>query len=236
MVEVSSLKTTVTSEEKKNNDDAFFSLTKRRNILVNDTLQLVVNDPECSSSCSWFACGDVASPPNNDQKQAFQAEMQGKVAAKNVIKLFESSKATKQELRPQLFRYPQDISGSDHIPLVFVLSLGRYDGVLGFNNMCITGPFAAVVKYILEDTKVSHMRGRTLGKLIWKIGDAVTLFISRHVILPSSSSTSSPTSDAVSQPITTCTASSTANASLSTSRLTQQNPQRRQQEQQLKLS
>lgn len=225
MVEVSSLKTTVTSEEKKDNDHAFFSLTKRRNILVKDTLQLVINgvDPECSSSCSWFACGDVASPPTNDQKQAFQAEMQGKVAAKNVIKMFESSKATKQELHPQLFRYPQDISCSDHIPLVFVLSLGRYDGVLGFNNMCITGPFAAVVKYILEDTKVSHMRGRTLGKLIWKIGDAVTLFISRYVILPSSSS---PTSDVVSQPIT----------STSTSRLIQQNPQRRQQDQQLKLS
>jgi len=146
--------------------------------------------------------------------KAFQAEMQGKVAAKNVIKMFESSKATKQELHPQLFRYPQDISCSDHIPLVFVLSLGRYDGVLGFNNMCITGPFAAVVKYILEDTKVSHMRGRTLGKLIWKIGDAVTLFISRYVILPSSSL---PTCDVVSQPIT----------STSTSRLIQQNPQRR---------
>jgi len=71
MVEVSSLKTTVTSEEKKDNDHDFFSLTKRRNILVKDTLQLFINgvDPECSSSCSWFACGDVASPPTNDQKQ-----------------------------------------------------------------------------------------------------------------------------------------------------------------------
>jgi hypothetical protein len=221
--------------------------------VVKDTLQLVVNDDtdsEYSSSCSWFACGDVASPPTNDEKQAFQAEMQGKVAAKNVIKLLESeSEVTNHhhELQPPppLLRYPQDIAGSDRIPLVFVLSLGRYDGVLGFNNICIPGPFAAVVKCILEYTKVSHMRGRMLGKLIWKIGDAVTLFLSRTVFPPSSSLLSSPSS---SSPTTATTVvasemvisapSSTTNASpLSISRLmTQQNPQRRQLEQQLKLS
>jgi hypothetical protein len=220
--------------------------------VVKDTLQLVVNDgtdSEYSSSCSWFACGDVASPPTNDEKQAFQAEMQGKVAAKNVIKLLESeSEVTNHhhELQPPpplLLRYPQDIAGSDRIPLVFVLSLGRYDGVLGFNDMCIPGPFAAVVKYILEYTKVSHMRGRMLGKLIWKIGDAVTLFSSRTVFPPSSSllsSSSSPTTTttAVASKMVTSAPSSTTNASpLSISRLmTQPNPQRRQLEQQLKLS
>ena len=229
--------------------------------MVKDTLQLVVNDgtdSEHSSSCSWFACGDVANPPTNDEKQAFQAEMQGKVAAKNVIKLLESESVGTNhyhELQPPppalLLRYPQDIAGSDRIPLVFVLSLGRYDGVLGFNDMCIPGPFAAVVKYILEYTKVSHMRGRMLGKLIWKIGDAVTLFLSRTVFPPSSSllsSLSSSSSSSSSSPTTTTTVvaskmvtsapSSTTNASpLSISRrMTQPNPQKHQLEQQLKLS
>jgi hypothetical protein len=241
-----------TSKEKKDDCGSFFSLTRRRNVVVKDTLQLVVNDDtdsEYSSSCSWFACGDVASPPTNDEKQAFQAEMQGKVAAKNVIKLLElESEATNHhhELQPPppppvLLRYPQDIAGSDRIPLVFVLSLGRYDGVLGFNDICIPGPFAAVVKYILEYTKVSHMRGRMLGKLIWKIGDAVTLFLSRTVFPPSSSSshpTTTAATTAAASKMVTGASSSTANASpLSISRLvTQQNPQRRQLEQQLKLS
>ena len=228
--------------------------------MVKDTLQLVVNDgtdSEYSSSCSWFACGDVASPPTNDEKQAFQAEMQGKVAAKNVIKLLESESVGTNhhhELQPPppplLLRYPQDIAGSDRIPLVFVLSLGRYDGVLGFNDMCIPGPFAAVVKYILEYTKVSHMRGRMLGKLIWKIGDAVTLFLSRTVFPPSSSLLSSPSSSSTSSSPTTTTTtvvasrmvtsapSSTINASpLSISRrMTQPNLKQHQLEQQLKLS
>jgi hypothetical protein len=179
--------------------------------------------------------------------------MQGKVAAKNVIKLLESESVGTNhhhELQPPapalLLRYPQDIAGSDRIPLVFVLSLGRYDGVLGFNDMCIPGPFAAVVKYILEYTKVSHMRGRMLGKLIWKIGDAVTLFLSRTVFPPSSSLLSSPSSSSSSPTTTTVVASkmvtsassSTINASpLSISRrMTQPNLKQHQLEQQLKLS
>lgn len=178
------------------NGNRLFSLTRRRNVIVSDTLQLVVNndtddgDSDGYSDTPWFACGDVASPPTNDEKQAFQAEMQGKLAARNVIKLLESSSSsslfrattttnTSQDKKPNLLRYPSDIAGADRIPLVYVLSLGRYDGVLGFNDFCIPGPLAAIVKWILEHTKVSQMRGRLFGHLIWKIGDAVTLFLSR---------------------------------------------------------
>jgi hypothetical protein len=80
-----------------------------------------------------------------------------------------------------------------------------------------------------------------LGKLIWKIGDAVTLFLSRTVFPPSSSSshpTTTAATTAAASKMVTGASSSTANASpLSISRLvTQQNPQRRQLEQQLKLS
>lgn len=169
-----------------------FSLTRRRNVVVKDTLQLVIDNDtggdggESSDAC-WFACGDVASPPTNDEKQAFQAEMQGKLAARNVIAMLESSTRGGRPTKPNLFRYPEDVAGgSDRIPLVFVLSLGRYDGVLGFNSLCIPGPVAAIVKWILEHTKVSQMRGRLLGHLVWKIGDAVTLFLSRTLFKPSS--------------------------------------------------
>jgi len=172
-----------------------FSMTRRRNVVVKDTLQLIIrnnkdDDDVGFSDTPWFACGDVASPPSNDEKQAFQAEMQGKLAARNVIKMLESSSLEKpNENIPSLLRYPVDIARADRIPLVFVLSLGRYDGVLGFNSLCLSGPLAAVVKWILEDTKVSQMRGHLLGNLIWKIGDAVTLFLSRTLLRSPSMST-----------------------------------------------
>lgn len=179
-----------TEDGRSSESDTFFSLTGRRNVVVRDTLQLVTTDDDDSTPTPWFACGDVAKPPTDDEKQAFQAEMQGKVAARNVVRLLESSATTTKRRRPGgLLRYPRDIAGADRIPLVFVLSLGRYDGVLGFNSLCVPGPLAAVVKWILEYTKVSHMRGCLFGKLVWKIGDAVTLFLSRTVFRPSSSST-----------------------------------------------
>mmetsp|Transcript_13018 Transcript_13018/g.32865 ORF Transcript_13018/g.32865 Transcript_13018/m.32865 type:complete len:582 (+) Transcript_13018:157-1902(+) len=174
------------SNEKSNQ---LFSLTRRRNVVVKDTLQLVVCKDGLDGTCSdtpWFACGDVASPPSNDEKQAFQAEMQGKLAARNVIRLLESShRGARNNYKPSLLRYPMDIAGAERIPLVYVLSLGRYDGVLGFNKFTLPGPLAAIIKWILEYTKVSQMRGRLLGNLIWKVGDAVTLFLSRTLLRPS---------------------------------------------------
>lgn len=267
MVEISSslqqavkIETNKEEEIKKNdisnnNNDTFFSLTRRRNVLVKDTLQMIPtstrinsNDTITVSSSSsslspWFACGDVASPPTDDEKQAFQSEMQGKIAAKNVIKLLESAAATATSAiknpktfhhpQPSLLKYPKDIAGCDRIPLVFVLSLGKYDGVLGLNNTTISGPFAAVVKYILEDTKVSQMRGHLLGKCIWMIGDAVTLFLSRTVFPPSSM----PAAAATSKPVTTniTTASTVYNNTTNDDALFSSR-QRRQLEQQLKLS
>jgi NADH dehydrogenase FAD-containing subunit len=137
-----------------------------------------------------FVCGDVATPTSHDEKQAFQAEMQGKVAARNVLHLASrSSSVTSSDTTQWLYRYPNDIAGSPHMPLIFVLSLGKYDGVLGFNDLIIPGPLAAIVKWVLEYTKVLQMRGDLLGKLIWKLGDAIVLFLSRTLILPSQSST-----------------------------------------------
>lgn len=168
----------------ESSDNRLFSLTKRRNVVVKDTLQLqVAGDDKYGSDPPWFACGDVASPPSSDQKQAFHAEMQGKLAARNVIKVLSSSfRLSTNGSKTTLLRYPMDIAGADRIPLVFVLSLGRYDGVLGFNSVSLPGSFAAIAKWILEYTKVSQMRGGLLGEIIWKIGDAVTLFLSRTLL------------------------------------------------------
>jgi apoptosis-inducing factor 2 len=170
------------------------SLTDRKFIAVKDTLQVVSalnNDDDDSSAgvlSSILVCGDVASPPTNDQKQALQAEIQGKLAACNVLQLASSTNNT---IKKNLLRYPDDFAGSSQMPLIFVLSLGRYDGVLGFNALVIPGPLAAIVKWILEYTKVLDMKGSLLGHLIWKLADAVVLFLSRTLIVPVQATSSS---------------------------------------------
>ena len=123
-----------------------------------------------------FCCGDVALPPTEGLQQAFQAEIQGIVAARNVVRLATG--------RP-LGQYPQDMAESSRMPLIYVLSLGRYDGVVGLNGFVLCcGPIAAVLKWILEYTKVLQLQGNLLGKVIWKIGDAAVLWLSRILFFP----------------------------------------------------
>ncbi|KAG7341680.1 NADH dehydrogenase [Nitzschia inconspicua] len=163
------------------------ALTNRQTVVVDETLQVQGVNHTCALS-SIFACGDVASPPTHDEKQAFQAEIQGKVVARNVLKLLSNNYNNSKNV--ELYRYPEDIAGSSKMPLVFVLSLGRYDGVLGFNTLLVPGPLAAIAKWLLEYTKVLHMKGGLLGQFIWKLNDAVVLFLSRTLVLPASGSSS----------------------------------------------
>jgi NADH dehydrogenase FAD-containing subunit len=198
-------------QEPNTKSQPWCSLTKRQTIVAQNTLQVLPVTIAAAtakhrastttttmtttflSSNDIFVCGDVATPPSHDEKQAFQAEMQGKVAARNVLRLAtttsSSLSSSTSDATPPLYRYPNDVAGSSQMPLIFVLSLGKYDGVLGFNGLIVPGPMAAIVKWILEYTKVLQMRGDLLGKLIWKLGDAVVLFLSRTLILPSQSST-----------------------------------------------
>lgn len=152
-------------------------LDKRKCVTVKKTLLL--ESSLNGENSTVFCCGDVAAPPTAGNKQAFHAEIQGKVAARNAIRMAKQL---------PLLRYPDDIAGSSEMPLVYVLSLGRYDGVLGFNELTLCGPVAALFKWILEYTKVMHMQGRPLGKLIWKVGDAAVIFLSRTIIKPKRSS------------------------------------------------
>lgn len=123
-----------------------------------------------------FCCGDVATPPAEGFKQAFHAEAQGHVAGENVKRLATG--------RP-FMQYPRDAaSGSHQMPMVYVLSLGKWDGVIGFNSLSVPGPLAAVLKWVIEWTKVRQMLGRPVGTLIWKIGDTVTYYISKTFLPP----------------------------------------------------
>lgn len=144
---------------------------QRRNIIVEDTLQVSGK----GARGDVFACGDVATPPTEANKQAFHAEVQGQLAAMNVIR---------KDGRLRLLTYPDGIAHASKMPLIFILSLGRYDGVLGLNDLVMSGPITAVLKWGLEFTKVMQMQGKPMGRIIWSLADEVVLYISRTLIKP----------------------------------------------------
>jgi len=144
-------------------------LGPRKEVRVNDHLQVE----------GWpnvFAVGDVMAHSAGEIKQAYYAEMNGVAAAMNVIR---------HSRNEPLLKYPDSVAGASVSPLVYVVSLGRYDGTLGFNDLIINGMVAALFKWIMEWTKVRQMEGRPLGLLIWHIGDEVTFLLSRKVLKPS---------------------------------------------------
>jgi NADH dehydrogenase FAD-containing subunit len=170
---------TTTTTTNNNNSNHITSNTpwmnRKGNILVSSTLQLMETEDKDTANQDIFVCGDVAAPPTEGNKQAFHAEMQGHLAAQNVLH---------KHNQQRLLKYPQDLAHASQLPLIFILSLGRYDGVLGFNQLVLTGSITAILKWGLEYTKVLHMQGSVLGQLIWKLADAVVLFLSRTILLP----------------------------------------------------
>ena len=108
-------------------------LDRRKCLIVSDTLQLsTANNHGCI-----FACGDVATPPTEGNKQAFHAETQGILAGRNVVRLDQQRK---------LQKYPDDIAGASQMPLIFILSLGRYE------SLCarVVNDFRDLANIILE--------------------------------------------------------------------------------------
>merc|ERR1711871_336813 len=145
-------------------------LSDRGLIQVNEHLQ-VQGFPHA------FAVGDAMAHPAREIKQAYYAELNGKAAAENILRCMAEK---------PLLKYPDDIVGAPVSPLVYVVSLGRYDGSLGFNQLTINGSLAALVKFVLEWTKVKQMEGRPIGLAVWAFGDAMSFFLSRWVLKPKS--------------------------------------------------
>jgi len=148
--------------------DLASSLSTRKEVQVNEFFQV-------NGHSNIFAVGDAMSHPSREIKQAYYAEMNGCCAAKNVIRHAQGE---------ALLNYPEAIAGAPASPLVYVVSLGRYDGSLGFNSLVVNGAVAALVKWILEWTKVAQVEGRPIGTFVWAIADAITFWLSRTVLPP----------------------------------------------------
>jgi len=114
-----------------------------------------------------FAIGDVKADATREMKLAFVAELNGSFVAKNIKQLHEES---------ELSSYPVSFVGAYSNPLISVISLGAYDGILIFNNVVLTGVTAAFGKSFVEWSKCLHIRGKVLGFLIWEIGEPAALW------------------------------------------------------------
>jgi len=144
------------------------SLGKRQEVQANEFFQV-------GGQPNVFAVGDVMVHPSREIKQAYYAELNGQAVALNVIRHSQGE---------PLLKYPEAIGGAAVNPLVYVVSLGRYDGSLGFNKLVINGCISALIKWVLEWTKVAQMEGRPIGIAVWAIGDALTFWLSRTLVRP----------------------------------------------------
>jgi hypothetical protein len=72
---------------------------------------------------------------SNEAKLGHTAELNARLACENVATL-DAAALGRRSVR--LLRYPQDISGGP-TPLVYIISLGKYDASLGFNWLVVNG-------------------------------------------------------------------------------------------------
>lgn len=68
------------------------------------------------------------------------------------------------------------------------LSLGPWHGVLVFNSLVLGGPVggrvAALVKYVIEATKMLEMQGSQASAALWHMIDWANSWVHQHVIPP----------------------------------------------------
>merc|ERR1719498_1699778 len=81
-----------------------------------------------------------------------------------------------------LLHYPEGVTGAATTPVVYDISLGKYDATLGFNWLVLHGSIPAVGKWLLEWTKVAAVEGRPVGRLFWAVADAATFVLGRTII------------------------------------------------------
>ncbi|EKX47308.1 hypothetical protein GUITHDRAFT_106758 [Guillardia theta CCMP2712] len=145
-----------------------------------------------------FAAGDVMMQDDCDEvKSGYLAERNAKIAACNILHHMHGE---------QLLSYPEDVFGDvSMIPEVYCLSLSKYDGVLAFNNLVVTGRIPAVFKWLIEANSAAAaapppppppeltlfhvfnwflMRGMLACKAYCHINGIMSVFASNHLIKP----------------------------------------------------
>jgi NADH dehydrogenase FAD-containing subunit len=138
----------------------------RDSLNVNDHLQL-------EGRPNVYAIGDCMSHASRELKLGHTAEVNGHLAAINIERAIEGK---------ALLRYPDGAVGNSVTPKIYALSLGPYDATLGFNGLVINGIVAALMKWMLEWTKVAAAKRYPVGTLFWHVADTISCFLGRTVL------------------------------------------------------
>ena len=141
----------------------------RDSIEVNDYLQ-VPGHPHV------YCVGDMMSHASRELKLGHTAELNAHLASLNILASVQGK---------SLHTYPGGVTGADTTPKIYCLSLGKYDAVLGFNGLVLCGWYVAVVKWLLEWTKVAAAGERPVGVLFWWIADHLSMWLGRTLLRPS---------------------------------------------------
>lgn len=141
----------------------------RGSVVVNDHLQLEGFD-------NIFCVGDMNfHAKSNELKLGHTAEVNAALGSENILRLVRSR-------NEKLLTYPKGVVGNAVTPVIYDISLGKYDGTLGFNSLVLNGGLAAVVKWMLEWTKVAAASHRPVGIAFWVIADFVSNLLGRTVL------------------------------------------------------
>jgi len=138
----------------------------RDSIVVNDHLQ-VATMPKV------YCCGDMMSHSSRELKLGHTAEINAHLASENIVRQMHGK---------PLLTYPDGVVGAPRSPKIFCLSLGRYDAILGFNGLVLSGFVAALMKWVLEWTKVSAAKQQPVGVLFWRVADTMSCFMARTIL------------------------------------------------------
>jgi NADH dehydrogenase FAD-containing subunit len=148
----------------------------RGSIVVNDHLQVEGLE-------HIFCIGDMCHhAPSSELKLGHTAEVNGHLAAANVLRMIRNTKLQTASSKQPLLSYPMGVVGNTVTPKIYDLSLGKYDATLGMNSLVIHGGLAAVVKWLLEWTKVAAAQQRPIGILFWIIADFVSNLLGRTIL------------------------------------------------------
>merc|ERR1712160_130653 len=112
--------------------------------------------------------GDMCYHAGSDEiKLGHTAELNGHLVAENILHLACANQqdGESQHLIKKLLKYPNGVVGNVATPFIYNLSLGKYDATLGFNSLVINGTLAAIVKWLIEWTKVAAAKRRPIGIL-----------------------------------------------------------------------
>ena len=80
--------------------------------------------------------------------------------------------------------YPRSLTGADTAPVITAISLGPSEALIAFDGVTVTGPAGrragAVLKRVIEVTKVWQLQGGRVGGAFWSFSDFAANLLHRY--------------------------------------------------------